>query len=78
MSFDLAKLTPQQLASLSDYPTLQPPAGVKSNFANPQSQNVPLFVVTSLLLGTMGAFVLNRVYTKMFIVRKYSWDDCKF
>lgn len=71
----LTGLTPESLDVLSNYSVIQPPAGISSDFLNPKTQNQPLLGVTSLLLGIMGIFFLNRVYTKSFIVRKYSWDD---
>lgn len=64
----------QQLATVTAYP---PPVGIESNFVNPENRNRPLYVVTSLLLGIMILFIINRAYTKTFIVRKYSWDDRK-
>lgn len=69
--------SPESLDVLSNSPAIQPPAGVESNFSNPENRNPLLLVVTSLLFGIMGIFFLIRVYTKSFIVRKYSWDDCK-
>ena len=77
MSSDISKLTPQELATLSSYPILPPPAGVQSNFANAKNRNMPFFVVDSVLLGVRGVFFQNRVYTKSFLIRKYAWDDCK-
>ena len=76
MSPSLSSLTPEELSALSSYPTLPPPPGVMPNFMDPENQNQPLIVVASLLLVIMGAIVLNRAYCKIFIVRKYSWDDC--
>lgn len=77
MSSFLANLTAEELSALSDYPALQPPSGIEPNFATPESQNQPLIIVSSLLLGIMGLFFLNRVYIKTFVSRRYSWDDCK-
>ena len=69
-------LSPQELNSLSDYPLIPPPEGLKSNFGkNARSRNGAFFVVESALLGIMLAFFLNRLYTKALIIRKYSWDD---
>lgn len=66
---------PGSFNALSNSPATQPPAGVESNFSNPRNQSQLLLVVTSFLLGIMGIFFLIRVYTKSFMVRKYSWDD---
>ena len=77
MSSFLANLTAEELGALSNYPALPPPSGIEPNFATPESQNQPLLIVTSLLIGIMGLFFLNRVYIKTFVSRKYSWDDCE-
>lgn len=53
------KLSPELLQGLSDYPALQPPSEVVPNFVNPENQNQPLFIATSLELGLMIIFVCN-------------------
>lgn len=67
-SLNLIDLTPEQLRLLSNISVIQPPAGVKPNLVDPTNHNTPLSVGTSLL------FVLFQVYTKIYIVRKFSWD----
>ena len=68
-------LTPEELNALSDVPALSPPPGIQSNFVNPQNQTLSFLLVTSILFGMMGIFFVNRVYTKAFIIKKYTWDD---
>lgn len=70
-------LSSGSLDVLSKYPLMQPPAGVESNFSNPKNQNRQFLIVSSILLGIMGLFFLNRLYTKIFILGKYFWDDCR-
>ena len=48
------------------------------NFTNPPDHGKLQVVVTSLLLGITILFLLSRVYMKVFIVKKYTWDDRKF
>ena len=67
----------QSLQLLSNYPLLPPPEGVTSDFTNPPNHAKPQIVVTSLLLGITAILILNRVYMKTFIARKYMLDDCK-
>ena len=74
MSSDLAQLTPQQLSS---YPLLSPPEGIRPNFGNAENRNEPIFVVDGIFLTFMALFFLNRMYTKRFIVKRFSWDDSK-
>lgn len=62
---------------LNTRPALRPPAGVKSNFVNPEGRgHICNAVVTVLFCLTVCLFA-NRIYTKLFIVRKTGWDDCE-
>ena len=74
MSSFLTDLTPQQLSSM---PLQPPPNGVQSNFGDAENNNTPMYVVCSLFLAIMLCFFVNRIYTKIYIVRKFSWDDGK-
>ena len=79
---DLQTLTPSELAEippniLNTLPTLQPPAGVEPNFVNPEDRGYILNCVATVLFCLMVCLFGNRVYTKLFIVRKANWDDCK-
>lgn len=73
----LANLTSHQLAALSDVPMLAPPPGVKPSLRDPEHNSKPFFIVTSILLFLMAILIINRAYAKTYIVRKYTWDDCK-
>lgn len=71
-----ATLTPAQL---STYPIHAPPDGVQSNFSTTaENNNKPMIIITSFVLAFTLIFYSNRMYTKAFIVRRFSWDDCKF
>ena len=63
---------------LDSIPALEPPPGVTPNFTNPERKVASGITICSILVGVMILFFAARVYTKHFIVRKYSWDDCKF
>ena len=68
------------MASLSDIlnsPLSPPPAGVESNFINPESDGYVLIVIESICLVLMVCFTAIRVYAKGFVARKVTWDDCK-
>lgn len=71
---ELAEIPPNVLNTL---PALQPPAGVESNFVNPKGRGYILNTVASVLFCLMVCLFAIRVYTKLFIVRKLAWDDCK-
>ena len=71
---ELAQIPPSVLNTL---PALQPPAGVQPNFVNPENRGYIQNSVASVLFGLMICLFANRVYTKLFVIRKASWDDCK-
>lgn len=71
---ELAEMSPSVLDAL---PALQPPAGVQSNFVNPEDRGYVLVSVATVIICIMICFFANRVYTRLFIVRKLGRDDCK-
>lgn len=64
-------------ADLSSLPGMPPPPGETPNFENPYSRGETYTAVATAITVAMLLFVANRLYTKYFIVRKLSWDDCK-
>ena len=64
-------------ADLYDVPGMPPPAGVVPNLENPYSRGNTYTAVATTITALMIAFVLCRMYTKYFIVRKVGWDDCE-
>ena len=69
-------MDPATLTLLNTLPALPPPLGVESNFENPYSQGPILTAVGSVIITLMMLFFSVRMYTKMFIQKKFSWDDC--
>ena len=77
-----SSLSPEEYANippsvLDTLPALQPPTGVESNFVNPENKNYVQISVATVLFSLMVCLFANRVYTKLFIIRKVSWDDCE-
>lgn len=70
----LASIPPEQLALL---PAAQPPPGVKPNFVNPESCGTAVVIGLAIPSAVMSIVVLLRLYTKAYIVRSLSWDDCE-
>lgn len=66
-------LPPPALWSL--VPGLEPPLGVQPNFINPEGRGYVILVVGSVLLTLMIIFYTVRMYTKLFLIRKLTWDD---
>ena len=56
-------------------PGLPPPPGITANFTHPRNRGPVLIIVNGTLLGLMMIFIAIRVYTKLAIIRKVSWDD---
>lgn len=71
------KLGNVPISLLGQYPALPPPSGVRPNFVDPEDRGpgvvpaVAVFFVLSLI------FYFSRCWTKFYIVRAVSWDDCK-
>ena len=67
--------SPELRKVLEGMPAMAPPPGVKSNLVNPESIAYRQTIATSVLLAIMMLFVFNRIYVKVWLVRKMSWDD---
>ena len=59
-------------------PVSQPPPGVESNFVNPEDEGYVMIAAGSVFIGLMLIFCMIRLYSKAFIVRRASWDDCEY
>ena len=77
-SMTASDLTPREAKLASNQPLIPPPPGVTPNFTNPPDHGRLQIVVTSFLLGVTAVFLLSRVYLKVYIIKKYTWDDRKF
>jgi hypothetical protein len=67
--------SPELKAVLSQMPAMRAPDGIESNLINPVNIGYRQTIATSVLLAVMMLFVMNRVYVKIWLVRKVSWDD---
>lgn len=72
MSASLANLISAQLALI---PAANPLPGVIPNFVGPHSDGPIIFIVGSILVAIMLLLLGVRLYTKLFITRKRTWDD---
>lgn len=57
-------------------PFLPPPGGLVPNYTKPHSTGRSLTITCSIFLGIMIVFVMVRLYTKLKIIKKATWDDC--
>ena len=56
-------------------PFSPPPPGVVPSQLNPQTQGYVMITTCSVFLAIMIVFVSVRVYAKLWIIRKVTWDD---
>ena len=65
------------LQKLLQGPAGPPPAGVVSNFDNPQNHHNILYVTAALTLSFATCAVSIRIFTKLFLLRSMGYEDCK-
>ncbi|PQE12570.1 integral membrane protein [Rutstroemia sp. NJR-2017a BBW] len=75
ISSSLTNAPPDVLLMLNSTPAIPPPDGVSPNFEHPQSRGQLQITVTSVILSIMLLFFINRVYVKVFLIKKARWDD---
>ncbi|KAJ8120457.1 hypothetical protein ONZ43_g2838 [Nemania bipapillata] len=61
---------------LDTIPALPPPAGVQSNFDNPETREDLAKIVVGLTYGLMLVFLALRIYTRIRITNSLGVDDC--
>lgn len=66
------------LEILSTLPAGDPPPGIQPNFSDPPTLVPALLGVPAafLVLAVLCFFV--RIYTKVFISKRWGWDDCEW
>ena len=62
---------------LSKVPALAPPHGVCPNFIEPASRASGLRQYLAIVTAITLAFVMLRMYTKLFVTKAIGWDDGK-
>lgn len=75
MSGPAAQLSPQQLEALLNGPAGPPPPGVRPDFDNPANLNGLFILTLTLCLVFAGFAVLMRIYTKLFLIRSWDYED---
>ncbi|CAG8956288.1 hypothetical protein HYFRA_00003668 [Hymenoscyphus fraxineus] len=71
----LTNAPPELLAFLGNTPAIPPPPGIVSNFLDPENHGAAQVKATSILLAVTLVFFLSRVYVKLFLTKKVTWDD---
>ena len=75
-------MSPEQtqaaLRTLLEGPAMSPPAGVVPDFDHPANLDIYVTLFNSLCFAFATVVVVLRMYTKVFILRVLSWEDCGF
>lgn len=66
-----------EMSSPKDYPVEIPPPGQSSNFNDPKSRGPATAAVCYIFVSLMWPILFSRLYSKVFILRKFGWDDGK-
>ena len=62
-------------ASIQDDPVVAPPPGVVPNLTNPASRASEIYVAAGVCLPLIVSFAAMRLYAKVAILKKWTWDD---
>lgn len=65
-------------ALLKILPAGKPPPGVQPNFVDPPTQ-VPVILGVGAAFGVLAVLCFSiRIYTKLALTKKWTWDDCEW
>lgn len=71
-----AKLSPEMLPSLLDYPIQPPPAGVTPDFIDPDTISYQVYITAGVYIPLMLGFSVIRFASRLYIrVETYIADD---
>jgi hypothetical protein len=62
---------------LAQLPSYSPPPGVKPNFQSQVTRGTTFIIVGGIMLPIMMLFLGIRITSKIKIMGRYTWDDCK-
>ena len=63
------------LTAFEDYPLQPPPSGQFSNFDSPETRGPAIVLLCSIFLGIMWPVFILRLYSNVWVIRRYWWDD---
>lgn len=62
-----------------DHIPLEPPIPPQvSNFVDPPTLGTTIIAISTVCLTLMVPFAVLRVYSNVWIMKSWWWDDCKF
>ena len=77
MSRPAAQISSQQLEELLNGPAGSPPPGITPNFEDPANLNKAVILTLTLCLTFATLAMLMRIYTKLFLIRSWDYEDCE-
>lgn len=60
---------------MQSQPLSPPPLGVIPNLDNPASRAYQIYIAAGICLPLITVFASLRLYAKVFILKKWTWDD---
>jgi hypothetical protein len=69
--------SPAEIAAFENYPLQPPPVGQTSDFINPETRGPAVIILCSVFVGIMWPLFMLRLYSKVWVIRKFGWDDGK-
>ena len=73
----MPSLPPINIEALLNGPGLAPPHGVIPNFIHPSGQQGVIIAANAICVAIATISLLIRMYTKVFLVKRYGWEDCE-
>ena len=67
--------SPADLAAYENIPLQPPPPGQTSHFDNPETRGPAIVILCSVFIGIMWPIFILRLYSKVWIIRRFGWDD---
>ena len=69
--------SPADMTAFEEFPLQPPPSGQVSNFDSPETRGPAIVILCSLFLGIMWPVFALRLYSNVWVIRRYGWDDGK-
>lgn len=69
-------LSSEEQQEILDGPGLTPPKGVTPNLNDPENHNGVAIAVSVVCICLVTTTILIRIYSRLFIVKKWNFEDC--
>ena len=69
--------SPSAWASIQNEPLAPPPPGIVPNLVDPETRAYEIYVAASVCLPLIAIFATMRIYARVIILKRWTWDDCE-